>query len=46
MVESYKFYQHDKELKVKIVNEDKEQDTVTIQIPLINIKEEIKSYPH
>lgn len=45
--ESYKFYQHDKELKVKIVNEDKEQDTVTIQIPLINIKEEIKiSYPH
>lgn len=35
-----------KELKVKIVNEDKEQDTVTIQIPLINIKEEIKSRIH
>ena len=44
--ESYKFYQHDKELKVSIVNEDKEQDTVTIQIPLINIKEEVKSRIH
>lgn len=44
--ESYKFYQQDKELKVSITKEDKEQGTVTIQIPLINTKEEIKSLIH